>query len=56
MSKRFRCGRAILTNDGKIKKLSLAKGGGCRYCDWFDNNMNFDDVRHSLINIFNLGN
>ncbi len=56
MSKRFRCGRAILTNNGTVKKLSLGKGGGSRFCDWYDNDMNFDEVRHRLINLFNLGN
>ncbi len=56
MSRRFRCGRVVLTLDGKVTKLGLLQGGGVRSCEWNDNDMNFDEVRHRLMNIYNLGN
>jgi hypothetical protein len=55
-SKKFRCGRAVLTKKGTVKKLDLEKGGGSRYIDWYNKFMNFDDVRDYLINLYNLGN
>lgn len=54
-SKRFRCGRVILTKDDKVKKVDLENGGGSRYCKWYYKWMNFEDVRRQLIKIFNLG-
>jgi len=56
IKKRIRCGRVILTKDGEIKKLSLKKGGGSRFCEWPYKYMNFDYVRERLIKIFNLSN
>ena len=54
MSKKFRCGRLMLTKDGKLIKLDLGNGGGSRHCDWHHKDMDFDDVHSRLINIFNL--
>ncbi|CAF3302861.1 unnamed protein product [Rotaria sp. Silwood2] len=56
MSKRFRCGRLLLTKDGTVKKLDLENGGGCRSCEWQNKDMTFDNVHHLLLNIFKLSN
>ena len=53
---RLRCGRVILTKDGKVKKLALNKGGGSRFCDWCPDDLTFNKVRRRLIQFFNLGN
>ena len=55
-NKRFRCGRAVVEKNGKVKKLDLEKGGGSRYIDWYNNFMNFDDLRDYLINLYDLSN
>ncbi|CAF3862439.1 unnamed protein product [Rotaria sp. Silwood1] len=54
MYKRFRCGRLMLTKDGKLKKLDLENGGGSRLCDWHNKDMNFDEVHQLVLNIFKL--
>jgi hypothetical protein len=54
MNKRFRCGRLMITKNGKLKKLTLLNGGGSRYCDWDSDNMTFNDVHYRLLNIFDL--
>jgi hypothetical protein len=54
MSKRFRCGRLILTKDGTIKKLGLEEGGGTRWCTWDNNDMDFNNVHYRLRDIFHL--
>jgi hypothetical protein len=52
MSKKFRCGRLLLTRDGRIKKLDLGNGGGTRTCDWPSDTMTLDDVHNELLTIF----
>ena len=52
--KRFRCGRAVLSLDGKVKKLSLEQGGGSRYCLWYHSYMNFESVREELVRLYKL--
>ncbi len=56
MSRRFRCGRLILSRDGTINKVVLKYGGGTRFCDcdWHNDNMTFEDVHYRLLDIFNL--
>jgi hypothetical protein len=54
MNKKLRCGRLILTNDGIIKKLDLANGGGVRSCDWNRNDTTFNDIHYRLLDVFNL--
>ncbi len=56
MNKRFRCGRLVLTKNNTVQKLSLAKGGGSRFCKWFHKWMTFKYVRGQLIKLYNLGN
>ncbi|UJR20025.1 hypothetical protein I4U23_023159 [Adineta vaga] len=52
MTKKFRCGRLLLTRDGRVKKLDLGNGGGTRTCDWTDDYMTFDDVHRQLLTVF----
>ncbi|UJR17453.1 hypothetical protein I4U23_004348 [Adineta vaga] len=52
MSKKFRCGRLLLTRDGRIKKLDLGNGGGTRICDWPDDSMTLDGVHNRLLAVF----
>ncbi|CAF1475892.1 unnamed protein product [Adineta steineri] len=54
MSKRFRCGRLMFGRNGKVRKMNLARGGGTRFCEWNNSDMNFKDVHQSLLNIFNI--
>ncbi|CAF3690424.1 unnamed protein product [Adineta steineri] len=54
MSKRFRCGRLMFGRNGKVRKMNLARGGGTRFCEWNNTDMNFKDVHQSLLNIFNI--
>ena len=46
----------MLTADGTVEKLDLAKGGGSRFCEWTHGYMNFEDVRGRLVKLYNLGN
>ena len=52
MSKKFRCGRLLLTRDGQLKKLDLGKGGGTRTCEWKNDRMTFDEVHKQLRSVF----
>jgi hypothetical protein len=54
MAKRFRCGRLMVTQDGKIKRLILKNGGGTRFCYWYPYNMTFGNVQYRLLRIFKL--
>ncbi|CAF0982176.1 unnamed protein product [Adineta ricciae] len=54
MSKKFRCGRLLLTRDGRVKKVELGGGGGTRTCDCSDEQMTFDDVHNLLLTIYSL--
>lgn len=53
--KGFRCGRALLFPDSTIKKLGFEQVGGSRFCDWYHNYMNFENVRNELVRMYNLG-
>lgn len=55
-AKRFRCGRVVLSSDGKVKKLNLSEEGGSRHCNWYHSYMNFETVRNDLIKMYHLGN
>ncbi|CAF4393084.1 unnamed protein product [Rotaria sp. Silwood2] len=54
MSRKFRCGRLMLTKDRTIKKLELENGGGTRFCTWDNDDMDFDTVHRRLLNIYKL--
>ncbi|UJR17946.1 hypothetical protein I4U23_004845 [Adineta vaga] len=56
MTKKFRCGRLMLTKAGQIKKVDLGNGGGTRTCDESDDHMTFDDVHNQLLMVFSLEN
>jgi hypothetical protein len=53
--KRFRCGRLIKRKDGTIKKLDLSDGGGARFCNFDDQDMDFHEIHRRLLEIFRLG-
>lgn len=54
MTKRFRCGRAIITKDGVVKHKDHDNGGGSLYCEWTHRDMRFTDVHRSLLRLYNL--
>ena len=54
MPRKFRCGRLILTKDGKIEIIDLKSGGGTRLCDWNNKDMRFNEAHDQLLIKFRL--
>ena len=55
-TKRFRCGRLRLNQNGIIEKLELENGGGSRYCHWFGKQMTFVQVHRQIRKVYGLSN
>ena len=56
MNKKFRCGRLIITKDGKKKVIKQCDGGGSRFCNWDNLNMDLNEAHHRILKLFGLSN
>lgn len=53
-TRKFRCGRLIITKDGTFKKPVLKEDGGTRWCRWDNDYMDFRNVHFQLRRIFRI--